>query len=304
MRNRSHGITAAIAPKASCVVLAGGDQRGADARIKTDFLVDGPGIGLEGAGMPTLGLAEHRADQAVKQVDRLVSQAGGEVQADGDQRRVPALPLVTGDMLDGGAASLASKLGKARLVDQMSTAGLDADRANMLQALDQAEHGAPAWRPPASAATRSASSGWFLPDAASAHRAASLLGGEPIGQPAIHFPPGLVAELRRRAARAPAATGRRSGVAGMSSISQFGQMGEPIILDGLRQKRRLPTRLRRVCRTDEARAAPGIRRHDAGGSAPPRDTRRPRPEESRSARRRMRAAIGGGRSPARSARPG
>ncbi len=69
-RDRAKGIQ---------VVLAGGDQRSADARIKTDLLVDGPGIGLEGAGMATLGLAKHRANQAVKQVDRLVSQAGGEV---------------------------------------------------------------------------------------------------------------------------------------------------------------------------------------------------------------------------------
>src|SRR5208283_4327516 len=114
-------------------VLAGGDQRSTDARVKTDFLVDGPGIGLERAGMATLGLAKHGADQAVEQVDRLVSQAGGEVQADRHQRRVAALPLVAGDMLHGGAASLASKQGKARLVDRPSTAGLDADRADMLQ---------------------------------------------------------------------------------------------------------------------------------------------------------------------------
>jgi hypothetical protein len=52
-RDRTEGIQ---------VVLAGGDQRSADARIKTDLLVDGTGIGLEGAGMPTLGLAKHGAD--------------------------------------------------------------------------------------------------------------------------------------------------------------------------------------------------------------------------------------------------
>ena len=46
-----------------------------------------------------------------------------EVQADGDQRRMPALPLVAGDMLDRGAAGLAGELGQARLVDEMAAAG-------------------------------------------------------------------------------------------------------------------------------------------------------------------------------------
>ena len=63
------------------LVVAGRDQRGADAGVETDLLVDGAGIGLEGAGMPPLGLAEHRADQPVEQIDGLVGQAGGEIQA-------------------------------------------------------------------------------------------------------------------------------------------------------------------------------------------------------------------------------
>ena len=56
----------------------GGDQRGADACIETHLLVDGAGVGLEGAGVPSFGLTEHRADQAVEQVDGLIGQAGGE----------------------------------------------------------------------------------------------------------------------------------------------------------------------------------------------------------------------------------
>ena len=119
----------------------GGDQRGTDTRVETDFLVDGPGVGLECAGMPTLGFAEHCADQAVKQVDGLIGQAGGEVEADGDQCRMAALPLVTRDMLHRGAASLAGELRKARLVDVMAAARFDADRADMFQPLDQTEHG-------------------------------------------------------------------------------------------------------------------------------------------------------------------
>ena len=225
-RDRTEGIQ---------VVLAGGDQRSTDARIKTDLLVDGPGIGLEGAGMPALGLAKHGADQAVKQVDRLVSQAGGKVQADGDQRRVPALPLVTGDMLHGGAASLASKQGKARLVDQVSAARLDADRANMLQALDQTEHGArlgglrhlPQPGQPVLVG--------LFPTPRQRIEPASLLGGETIGQPAIHLPTGLVAEHGAD----PLECGRRRNddpALPACLHHQLGQMGEPIILNGLRQK--------------------------------------------------------------------
>ena len=104
--------------------------------------------------MPSLGLAEHRADQPVEQIDGLVGQAGGEVERDGDQRRVPALPLITGDMLDRGAAGLAGELRQARLMDEMAAPRLDADGADMLQPLDQAEHGGAAWPPPASAAAR------------------------------------------------------------------------------------------------------------------------------------------------------
>jgi hypothetical protein len=91
--------------------------------------------------MPALGLAEHRADQAVEQVDGLVGQAGAEIQGGGDQCRLPTLPLIACNMLDRGAARLARELSQARLVDQVSAAGLDADRTDMLQALDHAEHG-------------------------------------------------------------------------------------------------------------------------------------------------------------------
>ena len=44
---------------------------------------------------------------------------------------MPALPLETSDMLNSGLVSLARELAQAGLVDQMSAAGIDADRANM-----------------------------------------------------------------------------------------------------------------------------------------------------------------------------
>jgi len=53
-------------------VTASADQSGTNAGVETDLFVDGSGIRLECAGMPAFGFAEHRADQAVEQVDGLV----------------------------------------------------------------------------------------------------------------------------------------------------------------------------------------------------------------------------------------
>ena len=66
-------------PEGVMLGFARGDQGGANARIETDFLVDGFGVGLKGAGLPPLGLAEHRADQTIEQVDGAVSQTGGKI---------------------------------------------------------------------------------------------------------------------------------------------------------------------------------------------------------------------------------
>ncbi len=52
---------------------------------------------------------------------------------------MPPLPLVTGNMLDRGAAGLAGELSQARLVDEMAAAGINADPAHMLQPLDPAQ---------------------------------------------------------------------------------------------------------------------------------------------------------------------
>jgi hypothetical protein len=64
---------------------------------------------------------------------------------------------------------------------------------------------------------------------------ASLLGGETIGQPAIHFRTGLVAESGAE----PLECGRRwndDPVLPACLHHQLGQTGEPIILNSLRQK--------------------------------------------------------------------
>ena len=48
--------------------------------------------------------------------------------------------LVASDMLRGRAAGLARKLGEARLMHTMRARWVEADRAHMIEALDQAEH--------------------------------------------------------------------------------------------------------------------------------------------------------------------
>lgn len=64
-------------PEGVLLVFARGDQGTANARIEADFFVDGLGVGLKGAGLPPLGLEEHRADQTIKQVEGVIGQSRG-----------------------------------------------------------------------------------------------------------------------------------------------------------------------------------------------------------------------------------
>ena len=113
---------------------------GVDARVQANLLIDGTAIGLEGPGMPPFDLAKHRADEPVEEIDGLVCQIGDQVERNGDQGRMTALTFVAGDMLYRGTAGLAGELGKAALMHAMSEGGIDADCANMVQTLDQAQH--------------------------------------------------------------------------------------------------------------------------------------------------------------------
>ena len=99
--------------KGVLLVVARRNQSGTDTGVEMDLLVDGAAVGLEGAGMPLVGFAEHCPDHPVEQIDGLVRQAGGEIEGDGDQRGMPALALVACDMLHRGAACFAGELGKA-----------------------------------------------------------------------------------------------------------------------------------------------------------------------------------------------
>src|SRR6185437_11167597 len=119
--------------KGVLLVVARRNQSGADAGVKADLLVDGAAIGLEGAGMPLVGFAEHRPDQPVEQIDCLIRQAGGEIEGDGDQVGMPALALVTRDMLHRGAARFPGELGKAGLMHTMPARRIKAGCADMVQ---------------------------------------------------------------------------------------------------------------------------------------------------------------------------
>ena len=116
--------------KGVLLVVARRDQSGADAGVKADLLVDGAAVGLEGAGMPPLGFAKHRPDQPVEQIDCLVRQAGREIEGAGDQGGMPALALVTRDMLHRGAARFADELGKAGLMHSMPARRIKAGKLN------------------------------------------------------------------------------------------------------------------------------------------------------------------------------
>jgi hypothetical protein len=182
----------AIASEASCAITSG-DQRSTNASIKPDLLVDRPGIRLEGTAVPPFGLAEHRADQPVKQLDGLVGQVGGNVERGGGECRVPTLPLITGNMLHCSAPGLARQMCQARLVDEVATPRLYADGAHMRKPLDDAEHAGglgclrhlPQPGEPAQAAS--------LPMLGQGVELLALFGGKPPGQPAMHLPRRAVA---------------------------------------------------------------------------------------------------------------
>ncbi len=217
------------------LVVTGGDQRRADARVEADFLIDGPCIRLEGAGMPPLGLAEHGADQPVEQVDGLIGQAGGEVQTDCHQRRVPSLPFIVGDMLDRGAARLAGELCQARLMDKMSSAWRDADTSYMFQPLDDTEHGRRRggfWHLPQPGQPVLAG---LLPAMGQRIKALALFRRQPIGQAPLHFPSGLMTDLDAEPfeCRRP-----RENDPTLPAFfhNQPSQMAKPFVLNGLRQQ--------------------------------------------------------------------
>jgi hypothetical protein len=145
--------------------------------------------------MPPFGLAKHRADEPIEQIDGLVGQISDKVKRNGDQGRMTALTLVAGDMLYRGTAALAGELGKAALMNAMAAGGIDADRANMVQALDQAQHRCGLCRfrhlaqPDKPALTR------FRAALRQSIEPAPLLGQQPAGQPTFDLSSRLMTQV-------------------------------------------------------------------------------------------------------------
>jgi len=169
-------------------------------------------------------------------IDRLVGQAGGEIQGDGHQRRMPALPLETSDMLNRGFVSLTCKLAQACLVDQMSAAGIDAYRANMFQAFNHTEHGdwcGGLWHLPQPGQPDLAG---FVPAFGQSIKSFSLISGQPVGQPAIHLPAALMTELSTKPFERER---RRTDYSTLPARfqGQCRQMSQPVVLHRVRQER-------------------------------------------------------------------
>ena len=235
VRKRSQGITAVIASKASCLVVARAIRAVPTRAYEADLLVDRAAIGLEGSGMPPVGFAEHRPDQPVEQIDGLVRQAGGEIEGDGDQGGMPTLALVARDMLHRGAARFAGEPGKASLMHTMPACRIEAGGADMVQSLDQTEHRHRLRRFRHLAQPGEPALAGFRPALRQRIQPMTLLGREPIGQPALDLATrliaGLDAEPLERAGRwdddpAPPALLHH----------QPGKMGKPVVLDRVRQQ--------------------------------------------------------------------
>lgn len=120
-------------------------------------------------------------------------------------------------------------------MDQMSATGLDADRADVLQALDQAEHGGgraglrhlPQPGQPALAG--------ILTTARQGVEPAPLLRGKTLGQPMLRLAASVVAELGTKPLQR---LGRGDDDPPLPAGLQHqpGQVGEAVVLDGLRQE--------------------------------------------------------------------
>jgi hypothetical protein len=98
---------------------------------------------------------------------------------------MPALALVACDMLHRGAARFAGELGKAGLMHSMPVRRIKAGCADMIQALDQTEHRARLRRFRHLAQPGEPALVGFRPTLRQHIQPTTLVGREPVGQPAL-----------------------------------------------------------------------------------------------------------------------
>src|SRR6516162_74360 len=108
---------------------------------------------------------------------------------------MPTLALVTRDMLHRGTVRFTDELGKAGVMHSMPARRIKADYADMVQALDQTEHRAWLRRFWHLAQPGEPALVGFRPVLRKRIQPTTLVGGEPIGQPALNLATRLIAGL-------------------------------------------------------------------------------------------------------------
>jgi hypothetical protein len=148
---------------------------------------------------------------------------------------VAALSFVSGDMLSRRPTSFTGKLREAGLMDTMLAPGIEANRPDMVQALDQAKHRSGLCRLRHLAQPYEPALAGFRSALRQRIELAPLFMGQPEGQPPLDLPPRLKAEINAEAFEAPR---RRNDDLPSAALlhNQLGQMEEPIVLKSLRMK--------------------------------------------------------------------
>ena len=146
-----------------------------------------------------------------------------------------ALPFVFGDMLRRGATRFAGELGKAHLMDTMPARWIKADCADMVQTLNDAEHRDRLRRFRHLAQPGEPALVGFCPALRQRIQPMTLLGREPISQPALDIATRLIAGLN---AEPLERAGRWNDDPTPAAFlnHQPGEMRKPVVLDRVRQQ--------------------------------------------------------------------
>ena len=143
-----------------------------------------------------------------------------------------ALPLIAGDMLGRRPPRFTGKLREAGLMHAMPARRVDADRPDMVQALDQAEHRGGLCRLRHLAQPHEPALPAFCPALRQRIELAALPVGQAEGQQPLDLPPRPKAQINTETFEAPR---RRNDDPPPTAFlhDQLGQMEEAVVLEGL-----------------------------------------------------------------------
>jgi hypothetical protein len=164
-----------------------------------------------------------------------VARVGGEVQCSDDERGVPALPLVAGDVLHRGASRLAGEPGETHLVHAMPVSRIEADGADVAQSLDQAEHGRRLGGRRHLAQPHQPALAGVPASPCQRVQPPPLIGRQPLRQSAVNFAPSPVADLHAEPFERPRRWDDEQSPPALLH-HQSGQVGQPVVLDRVRQQ--------------------------------------------------------------------